>query len=200
MTTIIAIQGNGWATLTADTKITQTDEQGYPLQTGYLQHPDSKLITKPHNTIIGIAGDVRAINIIQHAYTPPKPPPNPTKQQTDRYITTKLLPALQTTYQKHGYTTQTNTNTRSDTNNSQLIIAINTWIYTIDNNYGWATDNTNHYAIGTGAAYALGHLHNQHITKTNSHQHTIEAINTAAHYDPHTGGQTHTKTQTRNPE
>ena len=73
MTTIIGIQGDGYALLCADSRIVQSDGEGGSQMISTAAAGHSKICLKG-KYLLGAAGDVRAINLIQHALTPPQPP------------------------------------------------------------------------------------------------------------------------------
>lgn len=190
MTTIIGIEVNEGAILAADGRISTYDQTGYNTQINAL-HDTTKLHNTPHYTI-GTAGDLRAINIIAHTLNPPKPPKNANPNQLYKYLITQFVPQLQTTFDEHKYST---TNKTSDTTQtaehpSTLLIAIQGHIFYIEGDYSVMRDSNNIYACGTGAPYALGHLHDLIQPDTplqQAEQHALQALHVAAHYDPYTG-------------
>ena len=74
MTTVIGIQGEGFAVLAADTRITSFADDGPAYQMATLGSGVSKIATNG-KYLIGTAGDLRAINLLTHAFSPPPAPP-----------------------------------------------------------------------------------------------------------------------------
>ena len=72
MTTIVAIQGAGYAVIGTDSRISSFDESGMAYQITTLGTGTSKIASNGRY-LLGAAGDVRAINILHHAFSPPAP-------------------------------------------------------------------------------------------------------------------------------
>lgn len=193
MTTIIGIQGDGYTVLVADTRITSTDMDGTPVQVNTLRTDISKLATNGKYTV-GTAGDLRAINLLTHTWEPPATPPNLKGKKLDEYVTNRIIPTIKTLFEKHGYTHNTEQNHGKAGHDSELLLTINNTLYQIDGDYAWFTDNTGHYAIGTGAPYALGALNvlPEPENPGQAKQNALKAIQTAAKYDPNTAAPYHT--------
>jgi len=191
MTTVIGITGDGYAVLCADSRISSIDNEGYTSSVQTLSSSMSKIACiGPYH--IGIAGDVRAINLITYAFQPPSPPPSMRGKKLDEFFTTKFIPALRSCYELNGYSyvaTESN-NPRSIEAGSTLLVAINRTIYQVDNDYSWFTDSSGIYAIGTGSAYAIGALGilcPKPTTLQQAKKHATKAIAIAAKHDPHSG-------------
>jgi len=190
MTTIIAIEVAQGAAIAADGRISTYDSTGHSTQIGEL-HDTTKIHHTPHYTI-ATAGDLRAINIINHALQPPPPPKNATPDKLYKYLITKFIPHLQQTFNNHNYSIiPTNSEqTQSAEHYSTILIAIQGKVFYIEGDYSVMRDKDGIYAIGTGAPYALGHLYtqiNKQTTLTQATTHALTALHIAAHYDPHTG-------------
>ena len=116
----------------------------------------SSKVAKNGPYLLGAAGDVRAINILAHAFTPPKPG-NVVGARLDRFITSKFVPELRSCFEDHGYASR-ELKERA-THGSVVLAAINGVIYEIDEDYSWVRDASGIYAAGTGGAFAMGALH-----------------------------------------
>jgi hypothetical protein len=102
MTTIVAIQGDGFAVVCSDSRISDMDKDGYVSQITTLRDGISKVYSNG-KYLLGAAGDLRAINILHHAFTPP-PIPNGTKgKKLDHFFTSKFIPALRECFEEQGY-------------------------------------------------------------------------------------------------
>jgi ATP-dependent protease HslVU (ClpYQ) peptidase subunit len=199
MTTIVGIQGDGYCLIAGDTRITSVDSNGVGYQVNTLK-PETSKIAVNGKYLIGTAGDLRAINLLTHTLTPPICPPTLKGKKLDNFITNKLIPTIKQCFEQNGYTnTDTHTPNRAG-HDSQILLAINQTIYLIDGDYSWFTDQTNNYAIGTGAPYALGALTAQPEPRNlqQAKKHALKAIAIAAKYDPNTNHPYHTQTQTTN--
>lgn len=155
MTTILAVQGDGWAVLGADSRIVD-GTRSYEMARGF-----TKLV-KNGNYILGAAGDLRAINIIHHAFEPPA-----CKQLTgaelDKFMTSEFLPALRECFEDEGYgettrrTDMTAATKRAPAQHeSELLVAVNGVIYEIGSDYSWTRELRSVYGVGSGSSYALG--------------------------------------------
>jgi len=191
MTTIVGICGDGYAVLCADSRISTVDPDGYTssIQTLPSSMPKIASVGSYH---IGVSGDVRAINIVTYAFQPPMPPPSLRGKKLDEFFTTKFIPALRSCYETNGYSyVPPDSNiSRSIEAGSTLLVAINRVIYQVDNDYSWFSDSGGVYAIGTGAAYALGALGilcPKLQTLQQAKKNAIKAIAVAAKNDPHSG-------------
>jgi ATP-dependent protease HslVU (ClpYQ) peptidase subunit len=201
MTTIIGIQGEGWAVLATDSRIASFDAEGTAYQSSTLGVGMSKVTTNG-KYLLGAAGDVRAINLIQHAFVPPTPSTNLRGKKLDGFITTKFIPALRACFDEHGYSTADgDRKTHQAEQNSTVVAVVNGTIYVVESDYSWASDQNGIYALGTGSAYALGAIHayrNQRPIATiqNAKTLAIKALQVTARLDPYTGLPIQTFSQT----
>lgn len=198
MTTIVGVQGDGFAVICSDSRISSMDANGLA-QTGTLREGSSKVATNG-KYLLGAAGDVRAINILHHVFQPPAPPPNLKGKKLDQFITAKFIPALRECFDTQGYSVPD----REDKHHlaeqgSHILVAVNGVIYIVDEDYSWASEASGVYAIGSGSAYALGAMHvltrNKKLTAQQAKTHAIKALNIAAKFDPYTGAPYNTYVQ-----
>jgi ATP-dependent protease HslVU (ClpYQ) peptidase subunit len=155
MTTIIAVQTDTCAVVASDSRITSFDDKNYIYQMNTLASSTPKIATNG-KYILGAAGDMRAINILHNAFVPPAPPVRAKGKTLDKFITSKFVPALKDCFELHGYSSSPKDS--SDQQDSDILVVVNGYVYVIENDYGWMSDNRGVYAVGTGAAYALGAL------------------------------------------
>jgi 20S proteasome alpha/beta subunit len=190
MTTVVGIQGDGFSILCSDSRISTVDDDGY---VSYIQtlSPTMSKIAQIGPYLIGVAGDIRAINLVNYAFQPPAPPASVRGKKLDEFITVKFITSLRECFDSNGYSPPPKENAdHIAQQGSSLIVSINKTIYQIDNDYAWTTDASGLYAIGTGAFYALGALNilcPKTPTLTQAKRHILKALSTAAKYDPHTG-------------
>ena len=197
MTTIVAIQGDGFTVVGADTRITSYDTNGVPYQYTNLGNGMSKVATKG-KYLLGAAGDVRAINILHHVFQPPPVAPNLKGKKLDSFVTGKLIPAIRQCFDAQGYSAPEHGTDRVHRaeQDSTVVVAVNGVVYFIESDYSWTSESNGFYACGSGSDYALGALHALVAGKTLSmhqaKQTTIKALAAAAKFDPGTGGPYHT--------
>ena len=192
MTTIVGIQGDGFSVICSDSRISTIDEGGFASQIMTLGKNSSKVFTNG-KYLLGAAGDVRAINILHHAFIPPIPPaPNLAGSKLDHFFTTKFIPSLRECFEKQGYAAPE----REDSSHiaeqgSTIICAIHGNIYVVDEDYAWTSDSTGIYALGTGSAYALGALDvligTKERTLKTCKDAAAKALKVASIHDPYTG-------------
>ncbi|NQW58816.1 MAG: hypothetical protein HQ456_08920 [Polynucleobacter sp.] len=200
MTTIIGIQGDGFAVVCADSQVSDVSSDGAVTQIVTLRESSGKLAINGRY-VLGAAGDVRAINILHYAFTPPAAPPNLKGKKLDQFITVKFIPALRECFELQGYAAPQNEQSEHlAEQGSSVIVVVNGVIYTVESDYSWFSDSAGIYALGTGAQYAMGALHalthkikdlNINIAK----QHALKALAAAAKFDPYTGAPYHTYVQ-----
>jgi ATP-dependent protease HslVU (ClpYQ) peptidase subunit len=201
MTTIVAIQGESFAVVGTDSRISTFDDSGFAYQVTTLGNGTGKVAANG-KYLIGVAGDVRAINIVHHAFAPPQAPPNLSGNKLDVFMTKTFIPALRATFEEQGYA-----NTKGDSSahiaeqDSSILVAVNGSIYVIESDYGWTSDRTGVYAIGTGGTYALGALAaltgKKTFTSNSAKGYIVKALGVAAKFDPYTGAPFQTFVQER---
>lgn len=191
MTTIIGIQGDSFAVICADSRVTEVDSDGSATQSISLKEVGFK-VAQNGRWLMGVAGDVRAINILTHAFNPPTPPVTLRGRKLDHFITTKFVPALRACFDAEGYSNPlTESSTHHAEHSSVVMAAINGTIYVIDGDYSWLSDSFGVYAIGSGAQFALGSLATVlptggKVGVRTAKQSALKAIAVAGRYDPNT--------------
>jgi ATP-dependent protease HslVU (ClpYQ) peptidase subunit len=191
MTTIVAIQGDDYSVIGTDSRISSFDESGMAFQITTLGTGTSK-VAQNGRYLLGAAGDVRAINILHHAFTPPTPSFKTSGSHLDQFITQKFIPALRECFEETGYAMPENDqSSHIAEQSSTILVVINGVVYIIDGDYSWTSDRTGIYAIGTGSSYALGALQALTAGKQLTVQKAKLAINKAlsitSKFDPYTG-------------
>lgn len=199
MTTIIGIQGPDFALVCSDSRISTIDDGGFASQITTLASSSSK-IAENGRYLLGAAGDMRAINILHHAFQPPAIPPGTINKKLDNFITTKFVPSLRECFEKQGYAApETESSSHIAEHSSTILVVAGGSIYVVDGDYSWTSDINGLYALGTGSPYALGALQvlctSKNMTLTQAKKNALKAINVASKYDPYTGGPFHCYTQ-----
>lgn len=195
MTTIVAVQGDGWCVVGWDSRISNTDDEGRS-ETHVLSDSQKKVVQNGP-WLLGAAGDLRAINILSHNFNPPIPRPTLSNQALDKFISTDFIPALRETLEKSGYAPMHREYPGKAEFESELIVAVNGRVYSIDGDYSWINEASNLYAIGSGSAYAMGALTatgwgRSVLTARNA---VMKALSVASRFDPGTGAPFHVSVQ-----
>ena len=200
MTTIIGIQGDGWAIIAADSRVSSYD--GSVAYQSATMTPMAGKVAQNGKWLLAAAGDVRAINLLHHALVPPAPHPNLKGRKLDHFVTTKFVPALRECFEDNGYAMPDSAAKEHAAQHSSTILAVvNATIYVMDGDYSWTTDSTGLYAIGSGGQYALGAIHALRGSKgidTPQQARTIatKAMSVSSRLDPYTGPPVTTHLQT----
>lgn len=191
MTTIVGIQGDTFAVVCTDSRISSIDESGFAFQITTLGAGTPKIASNG-DYLLGAAGDVRAINILHHAFTPPKPPVTATGKKLDQFITRQFIPALRACFEEQGYAApERDTSEHMAEHSSTILVVIHGTIYIIEGDYSWTSDTSGIYAIGTGSSYALGALQallgTKKLTPQTAKTIANKALTVASKFDPYTG-------------
>jgi ATP-dependent protease HslVU (ClpYQ) peptidase subunit len=200
MTTIAGIQGDGFAVIGSDTRISSYGSDGSAYQYSHLGPGTSKIAARG-KFLLGAAGDLRAINLLHHVYQPPTVAPSLKGKKLDSFVTGKVIPSLRQCFDTQGYSAPEKDSSREHKaeQGSTIILVVNGTIYIIEEDYSWTTESTGLYACGTGSSYALGALYattgGKNLSLYQSKQAVIKALSTAAKFDPYSGGPYHTFVQ-----
>lgn len=192
MTTIVAIQGDNFCVVGTDSRVSSFDESGMAYQITTLGTGSCKVASNGRY-LLGAAGDVRAINILHHAFTPPAPSFRTGGEALDGFITNKFIPSLQICFENTGYAVpdMAEDKTHMSEQSSTILVAINGVIYIIDSDYSWTSDRTGIYAIGTGSSYALGAIQalsaGKPMTVQKARTVVQKSLSITSKFDPYTG-------------
>ena len=144
MTTIAAVQGNGWAVVGFDSRVSD-DSRMYQLP------KNQGKVVRNGSYLLGAAGDMRAINLLAYVLQPPTPQPDLELPALDKFVSTKFVPALKKCFDEAQYG-------EKGEHDSSILAVVNGVIYDIGSNYDWCRDAYGIYAVGTGAQFAMGAL------------------------------------------
>jgi ATP-dependent protease HslVU (ClpYQ) peptidase subunit len=182
MTTILAIQGDGWAAIGSDTQ--WTDENG---RVGKMNQ--SKVISTG-KYLIGVAGDTRGANVIQHVFNPPAVPVKATGVKLTKFIVSQFVPVYREILEAHGIGRPQYDSEPAHTSIETLVL-VGGVIYQIDSDYGTEVDANRLYAAGSGAHYGLGALQafteKKKMTIPFAKQAILKALSVSAKFDQGTG-------------
>ena len=148
MTTIAAIQGPSWVVMGADTQSTHDEYRRVKMS-------DDKVVNN-NGILIAGCGSGRGMNLLQYVFKAPKPQPNRTVDQLDKWISNIFIPEMRQTFMDHGY------DMKDDGDFAQhdgvFLIAVQGILYIIDDDYSWDRDKRNYITSGSGGDFAQGSL------------------------------------------
>ena len=186
MTTLAAIQGDGWAVIGCDSRA--SDEGGR-----YMDLATHKIVDN-NGILIAVSGASRGGNIAQFGWKPPKPRAN---EDLDVFMTTKFIPSLRKAFQDAGY--EGKDDGAAAGHDSSLIVSVRGVIYPIFEDYSWDREDRNVYYSGSGGDIALGALEVLNYQKIKSPEAAEKAlrkaIEAAIKHDIYSGGEIHTYVQ-----
>lgn len=186
MTTIAAIQGDGWAVVGYDSRVTE-DNRVFTLP------KDAGKVVKNGPYILGAAGDMRAVNLLAHTFKPPAPAPSDHGTKLDKFISSKFVPALKACFDEAQYG-------EKGEQDSSILVVVHGRIYEIGSGYDWCHDSEAIYALGSGGAYALGAMYaaleGKKRTQANCRAAARSAVLISTRLDPASGEPVYLLTQT----
>lgn len=147
MTTVAAIQGDGWAVVGADSRVLSGTRIYSMTRKG------GKIASRGSFLIVG-SGDVRALNIVLYSFDPPKGVPAGTGRPLDTFFTREVIPYLRRLFDEHGYKVADD----NDDDVFEFIFVVNSAIYVVDKYFTWVRDSSGLYSMGSGGEYAIGVL------------------------------------------
>ena len=191
MTTLVAIQGDGWSVMGCDSRL--SDEHGR------FQIAKTPKIVDNNGVLIGGCGSSRASNVLHYGYVQPKPT---IKEDLNTYMTQKFIPAMRKNFVDAGI------DMKEDGDVAQIdggfIISVKGQIFSVSEDYSWDTDVRNVYVMGSGGDVALGALAALGVEKVNTIKEAErmirKAISIAIQYDNMCSQPIHIFTQHGNKE
>ena len=186
MTTLIAIQGDGWSVLGCDSR--SSDESGRPIDMA------THKIIENNGILIAGSGSGRGSNIMQFGWKAPKPT---AAEDLDIYITQKFIPQMRQAFVDAGYDMKEDGEAAE--HDSSFLISVKGVIYPIFEDYSWDRDIRGIYYSGSGSDIALGALNAlgiERLTKPDSVEKAVrKAISIACDWDIYTAEPIITKIQ-----
>jgi|TARA_R110000822_G_scaffold32698_1_gene93522 ATP-dependent protease HslVU (ClpYQ) peptidase subunit len=186
MTTLVAVQGDGWAVLGCDSR--SSDESGRPIK--MMTHK----IVENNGIFIAGAGAGRGSNIMQFGWKAPKPLVN---VDLDIWVTRTFIPEMRKAFVDAGYDMKEDGGAAE--HDSVFLISVKGIIYPIFEDYSWDRDYNGIYYCGSGGDIALGALQAmgiQRLKNPNSVEIAVrKAIAIAADWDIYTAEPIITKVQ-----
>jgi len=186
MTTLVAIQGDGWSVIGCDSRA--SDEDGR-----YMELATSKIVNN-NGVLIAVSGASRGGNITQFGWKPPKPGAT---IDLDTFVTKKFIPSMRKAFQDAGFEGKEDGDAAWQ--DSNLLVSIRGTIYPIFNDYSWDREARNVYYAGSGGDVALGALEALNYSKISTpaaaEKVVRRAIEIACKHDIYSGGEIHTHIQ-----
>lgn len=186
MTTLAAIQGDGWAVIGCDSRA--SDENGR-----YMELATSKIVDN-NGVLIAVSGASRGGNITQFGWKPPKPRAG---EDLDTFMTKKFIPSMRKAFIDSGFDGKEDGDAAWQ--DSNLLVAVRGVIYPIFNDYSWDREARNIYYAGSGGDIAVGALEileYQKIKTPEAAEKALrKAIAAAIKHDMYSGGEIYTYVQ-----
>ena len=143
MTTLVAIQGDGWTVLGCDSRL--SDDNGR-----YAIAKEQKIVDN-NGILIAGSGSTRAINVLHYGYPQPKPTAS---EDLNKYMTQKFIPQMRKQFAEAGIDMKGDENVAK--NEGGFLISVKAQIYAVQEDYSWDTDIRNVYVMGSGGDIAQG--------------------------------------------
>lgn len=186
MTTLAAIQGDGWAVIGCDSRA--SDEDGR-----YMDLATPKIINN-NGVLIAVSGASRGGNITQFGWKPPKPR---VTEDLDVFMTQKFIPSMREAFVKAGFEGKEDGDAAF--HDSNLLVSVRGVIYPIFNDYSWDRESRRVYYAGSGGDIALGALEALNYEKVTTPEAAEKilrkAIEAAIKHDIYSGGKIITQVQ-----
>jgi len=186
MTTLAAIQGDGWTVIGCDSRASDADGR-------YMTIATDKIIDN-NGILIAGSGASRGSNIMQFGWKPPKP----TKlEDLDSFMTQKFIPAMRKVFIDAGYDAKEDGD--AAVQDSEFLVSVRGVLYPIFQDYSWDRDTRGIYFSGSGGAIALGAIEGLGIRDIESPKDAErlirKSIEIACDWDVYTNGPIITKIQ-----
>lgn len=143
MTTLVALQGKGWAAVGCDSRSSDDDGRFMDLAT--------HKIIENNGILIAGSGASRGSNILQFGWKAPKPK---VTDDLDVFMTQVFIPQMRELFIKSGYDMKEDGDAAG--HDSQFLVVVRGVIYPIFEDYSWDRDVRGIYCAGSGADIALG--------------------------------------------
>lgn len=186
MTTLVAIQGDGWSVLGCDSR--SSDESGRPMDMA------THKIVENNGILIAGSGAGRGSNIMQFGWKAPRPTAG---VNLDFWVTQTFIPAMRKVFIDAGYDMKEDGDAAA--HDSSFLISVKGVIYPIFEDYSWDRDTRGVYYSGSGGDIALGALEAQavqRLTKPELVEKAVrKAISIAGQWDIYTAEPIITKIQ-----
>lgn len=189
MTTIAAIQGDGWVVMGADTQGTYNEYRIVKMK--------GDKVYNNNGILIAGCGQGRGLDILQKAWVAPKPTKRLSPEKLDVWMARTFIPKMRKLFIDSGYDMKDDGDFAQ--HESVFLIAVQGTLYIIDDDYSFDRDARNYITSGSGGDFAQGALHAQgsKIFKSieDAKKALIIAVDAAKEFDTNSGGETKTYVQ-----
>jgi ATP-dependent protease HslVU (ClpYQ) peptidase subunit len=186
MTTLVAIQGDGWTVLGCDSRLSDDN--------GRFSIAKEEKIVDNNGILIAGSGSTRAINILHYGYPQPKPTAS---EDLNNFMTRKFIPEMRKHFSEGGIDMKGDENVSK--NEGGFLVSVKGQIFAVQEDYSWDTDISNVYVMGSGGDVALGALAALGVQKVKTPEQAEKiirkAIAIAINYDMYCSEPIHTFTQ-----
>ena len=147
MTTIIGVEYANRCVVLGDSRVVG-DSKIY-------SHPDMVKVVTNGNYLVGVAGDVRALQVVLHTW---KPPAFLVKDKTNifQFMVNKVAPSLKQLLTDAGLLDSKSPDKDFEIN---IIVGLNGSLFEIDSDFAVSRSDSGYYGIGTSSDLALGALY-----------------------------------------
>ncbi len=143
MTCIVGVEAEGKVVIGGDSW-TSDDWSGAPL--------GSPKVFRSGEFAYGYAGSLRAGQVLEHIFVPPRLAPSPESSSIDRYMVASWATLLQNAME--GVSVES-----TDAADWQFLVGLRSRLYVVESDYTVWRCARGYHAIGTGSELALGALH-----------------------------------------
>jgi ATP-dependent protease HslVU (ClpYQ) peptidase subunit len=186
MTTLVAIQGDGWSVMGCDSRLSD--------ESGRFQVSKTPKIVDNNGILIAGSGSSRTANVLHYGYVQPKPT---VKEDLNAFMSRKFIPEMRKQFIDAGIDMKEDGDIAQ--NEGGFLISVKGQIFSIAEDYSWDTDIRNVYVMGSGGDIALGAMAALDVqkVKTAKEAETIirKAIGYAIDYDMYCSKPIHIFTQ-----
>lgn len=188
MTTIAAIQGDGWVVMGADT-------QSSVAWSRIIKMAGDKVYSN-NGILIAGCGMGRGLDLLHKAWTAPKPPKKLSVDKLDIWMAKTFIPSMRKLFIDAGYDMKDDGDYAQ--HESNFIIAVQGVVYYIDDDYSFDRDIRGYVTSGSGGDFAQGALYAAYQEKGEELFSDIEvaknameiAVDAAKEFDTFSGGDT----------
>jgi len=185
MTTIAAIQGNGWVAMGSDTQGTYNDAKALFMK--------GDKVYNNNGILIAGCGMGRGLDLMHKAWVAPKPRKSRmTVDELDIWMARTFIPRMRQLFIDSGYDMKDDGDFAQ--HESVFLIAVQGILYIIDDDYSFDRETRGTITSGSGGDFAQGALHALGEGIFSSVESAKKALTTAVDaaraYDVYSGGET----------
>jgi len=180
VTTILTFQGDDFAVVASDSRTTGP----------YIDIGINK-VAEVGTYLLGCAGDVRALNILHHAFKPPVCKESLQGKALDGFITATFIPALRGAFDLYGYSVPASADDLRHVaeQDSHIVVVVNATVYLIYTDYCWTRSKGRVGGVGSGSGFGMGAMEvlmrnwKTDVTAPVVRTVMLQAMKTAARFD-----------------